>query len=140
MIAVPLSQPDGLAGPLAEVIQFCASCLAASDRPDIQDIGRMKREDTLDALVIDDPPDRKAFVDAPALAGDYRAREYLRAFFIAFFDAAVNIHYIAYLEMRDLFLQTFAFNRVQKFRFHRFISFFSSQHARHDVHLVQNTA
>jgi hypothetical protein len=128
MIAVPLGQPDGLARPLAEVIQFCASCLAASDRPDIQDVRRMQRENAFHTLVIDDPPDREALVNAPAFAGNYRAGKDLRAFLIAFLYAAVNIDYIAYLEMRDLFLQTFALNGVQKFRFHLSISYVSTKH------------
>lgn len=118
MVAVPLCQLDGLAGPLAEVVQFCPPYLAASDRLDIQDVRRMEREDAFHTLVIDDPPDREALVNAPAFAGNYRAGKDLRAFLIAFLYAAVNIDYIAYLEMRDLFLQTFAFNGVQKFRFH----------------------
>ena len=118
MVAVPLCQPDGLAGPLAEVVQFCPPCLAATDRPYVQDVRRVQRENAFHTLVIDDPPDSEALVDAPAFAGNHRAGKDLRAFLIAFLYAAVNIDYIAYLEMRDLFLQTFALNGVQKFRFH----------------------
>ncbi len=78
----------------------------------------MQREDPFHALVIDDSPDREALVNASAFAGYYRACKYLRALFIAFFDTAVNIHYIAYLEVRDIVLETFAFNSIQHFRFH----------------------
>jgi len=78
----------------------------------------MKREDALDALVIDNSPDREAFVNAPPFAGDDRAREDLRTLFVALFDTAVNIDDIAYLEMRDCVLETSAFNSIQQFRFH----------------------
>jgi hypothetical protein len=123
VIAVPLGQLDGFARSLAQVIQLRPSCLAASDRPYIQDVGRMQREDSLDALVIDDSPDREVFVDAPAFARDYRAGKHLRALFVALFDTAVNIHYIAYLEVRDIVLETFAFNSIQYFSFHWFFSY-----------------
>jgi len=118
VIAVPLRQPDGLARSVTQVIQLCPPCFAASDGLDIQDVGRMQREDSLDALVVDDSPDREALVDAPAFAGDYRAREYLRALLVAFFDAAVNVHYIAHLEVGYAALKTLTLYGVQNFSFH----------------------
>jgi hypothetical protein len=78
----------------------------------------MKREDSFDALVIDNPPDGEGFVNAAAPAGDYGAGKYLRALFVTFSDSAVDIHKIAYFEVRFVFLQTFAFNRIQYFCFH----------------------
>jgi hypothetical protein len=102
MFAVPLCEPDRLARSLAQVIKFCTPGFAASYRSDIDDIRRMKREDSFHALVIDDSADREIFVNAPAFAGNHRAGKYLRAFFIAFPDPAVNIHYITYLEVRDI--------------------------------------
>jgi len=109
---VSLREPDGFAGSLAKVIQFCPPCFAASDGPDIDNVGRMEREDSFDTLVIDNPPDCEVFVNASALAGDYGAGEYLRALFVAFSDTAVDIYNIAYFEVRYAFLQTFAFNRI----------------------------
>ncbi len=78
----------------------------------------MKRKDSFDALIINNPPDCEGFVNAAALAGDYGAGKYLRALFVAFFDAAVDIYNIAYFKVRYVFLQTFAFNRIQYFCFH----------------------
>ncbi len=118
MFAVSLSEPDGFAGSLAEVIQFCPPCFSTSNGPDINYIWRVKREDSFDALVIDNPPDCEVFVNAAALAGDYCAGKYLCALFVAFSDAAADIHTIAYFKMRYVFLQTFAFNRIQYFCFH----------------------
>ncbi len=118
MFAVAVGEFDGLAGSLAEEIEFCASCFAASGRLDIDDIGRMKREDTLDALVGDDSADSEGFVDASASAGDYRAGKYLDAFFIAFPDSAAHIYGIAYFKMRYIFLQSFALDSVEYLGFH----------------------
>jgi len=120
--AVSLGELDGFAGSLAEVIQFCPPCFAASDGPDIENVGRIKRENPFHTLVIDNPPNCKGLVNAAALAGDYSAGKYLRALFVTFFDAAVDIYNIAYFEVRFIFLQTFAFNRIQYFGFHSFIS------------------
>jgi len=78
----------------------------------------MKREDSFDALVIDNPPDHEGFVNASALAGDYGSGKDLCTLFVAFFYTAVDIYNIAYFEVRYVFLQTFAFNRIQYFCFH----------------------
>lgn len=118
MLAVPLCQLDGLAGSLTQIIQLCPSLFAASDRLDVHDVGRMYREDTLDAFVVDDSPYREALVDAPAFAGDYRACKYLRTLFVAFFNTAVNVHYIAHLEVGYTALKTLTFYGVQNFSFH----------------------
>ncbi len=112
MGAVPVGESDGFTSSLAEVIQFCSPCFAASDGPDIENVWRMKREDSFDALVIDNPPDCEVFVNAAALAGDYCAGKYLRALFVAFSDTTVDIYNITYFEVRYIFLQTFAFNRI----------------------------
>jgi len=100
MSTVPMSEPDGLAGSPAEIIQFCTSCFAASNGLDIDNIWRMNRENALDALVIDNSPDRKSFVNAPAPAGNYRAGKYLFADFVAFLDKTMDINKIAYFEVR----------------------------------------
>ncbi len=123
MVAVPLSELDGLAGPTTQIIELGSPGLAASDRLDIENIGRVQREDSFDALVTGDSPDGEVFVYAPASAGNNRTGEYLRSLFVALFDTAVNIHYIAYLEVRDIVLETFAFNSIQYFSFHWFFSY-----------------
>ena len=118
MRAVPLGQLDGLARSASQVIKLGASGLAASDRLDIEYVGRVEREDPFDALAADHPPDSEGLANTPALAGDHGAAEYLRAFLLALFDSAANVNDIAYLEVRNLFLETFAFNCIQYFSFH----------------------
>jgi hypothetical protein len=112
VVAVPLSELDGLAGPVTQIIELGPPGFAASNRPDIEDVGRMQREDSFDALVTDHSPDCEGFVYTPAFAGDYRAGKYLSSLFVALFDTAVDLDDIAYLEVRDLALKTFALNGV----------------------------
>jgi len=109
---VPLFEPDGLAGPVTQIIELGSPGLAASDRLDIEDIGRMQREDSFDTLVTDHSPDREVFVNAPTFAGNDRAGKYLRSLFFALFNTAVNLDDITYLEVRGLVLETLAFNGV----------------------------
>ena len=113
MLAVPLRELDRFAGPLTKEVQLGPANLATAGGHDVQHVGRMERELPLDALVGDDPPDGKALVDAATLAGDHRTGENLRAGLVAFLDAAVDVHRIAHLEVRDLFLQTLALNAVK---------------------------
>ena len=82
----------------------------------------MKREDSFDTLVTDHASNREGFVNASTLAGDYSAGKCLGALFVALFYTAMDIYNIAYFEVRYFFLQTFAFNRIQYFCFHWFIS------------------
>ena len=124
MLTVPLGQPDGLAGSLAKVIQLRTSGLAAADWSYVDDIRRVNGEDSLDALVVDDAADREVLVDTPALARDYRAGEYLRAFLVALDDSAMHIDHVTHLEVRYFFLQTFTFNGVQQFSFHWYLLLF----------------
>ena len=78
----------------------------------------MEWEDSFDSLVVDNPPNCEILVNATALAGDYGAGKYLCTLFVAFSDTAVDIYNIAYFKVRYIFLQTFAFNRIQYFCFH----------------------
>ena len=109
---MPLGELDGLAGPTPQIVELGPPGLAASDRLNIEDIGRVQREDSFDSLVTDHSPDREVFVNPTAFAGYHRAGKYLRSLFVALFDPAVNLYDIAYLEMRDLALKTFALNGV----------------------------
>jgi hypothetical protein len=112
VVAVSLGELYGLAGPVPQIVELCPPGLAASDGLDIEDVGRMQREDSFDTLATDHSPDREVFVNAPAFAGDDRAGKYLRSLFVALFDPAVDLDDIAYLEVRDLALKTFALNGV----------------------------
>ena len=112
MAAVPLFEPYGLTGPIAQIIELGSPGLAASDRLDIDDIGRMQWEDSFSALATDHSTDREVFINAPAFACNDRAGKYLRSLFLALFDTAVNLDDITYLEVRDLALKTLAFNAV----------------------------
>ena len=112
MAAVPLFEPYGLTGPVTEIIELGSPGLAASDRLDIEDIGRMQGEDSFDSLVTDHSPDGEVFINAPAFAGNDRAGKYLRSLFLALFNTAVNLDDITYLEVRGFVLKTLAFNGV----------------------------
>ena len=82
----------------------------------------MKRKDSFDTLITDYASDCEGFVNAAAFAGDNGSGKYLSALFFAFFYTAVDVYNITYFEVRYFFLQTFAFNRIQYFCFHWFIS------------------
>lgn len=73
MVAVPLSELDGLAGPATKIIELGPPGLAASYRLDIEDVGRVQREDSFDSFVTDNSPDGKGFVNPPAFARYNRA-------------------------------------------------------------------
>jgi len=112
VVAVPLGEFDGLARPVAQVIELGAPGFAASNRLDIEHIGRMQRKNPLDSLVGDYPPNGEVLVNTPAFAGDYSAGKDLRSLFVALSDPAMDLDDIAYLEVRDLALKTFAFNSI----------------------------
>jgi hypothetical protein len=112
MVAVPLGELDGLAGPIAQIIELGPPGLAASDRLDIEDVWRMQWEDSFDSLVSDDSPDGEGFANPTAFPGYHRAGKYLRSLLVALFDKAVNLDDITYLEVRDLSLKTLALNGV----------------------------
>jgi hypothetical protein len=112
VIAVPLFELDGLAGPLTQVIELGSPGLTASDRLDIDDIRRVQGKDPFDALVTGESPDGEVFVNAPASACNHRTGEYLRSLFVALFNTAVNLDDIAYLEVRDIVFETLALNGV----------------------------
>ncbi len=112
MIAVPLGELDGLAGPLTQIIELGSPGLAASDRLNIDDVRRVQGKYPFDALVSGESPDGEVFINAPAFACNDRAGKYLRSLFVALFNTAVNLYDIAYLEVRDFVLETLALNGV----------------------------
>jgi hypothetical protein len=112
MVAVPLGESDGFAGSLAEEIKLGPAFLTASDRLNIQNVRRVQREDSLHAFVVDDSTDSKALVNTPAFPADHRPGKDLRAFLVALSDPAVNVYHVANLEMRNILLQTLAFNGI----------------------------
>ena len=112
MIAVPLGELDGFAGSLAEVIQFRPAGFAATNRSDIENVGRMNRENPLDSLVINNTSYCEGFVNSPIFAADHRAGKYLCPGFIAFLNPAMDIDDITNLKVRNFILETFALNSV----------------------------
>lgn len=122
MVAVSLGQLYCLTRSLPQEIQLCSSCFAASYGLDVHNIRRIKRKDSLDALIAGKPPHGEHFVDSSAFAGDDRAGEYLDSFLIAFLDFAVHVNYVTYLKIGHIFFQAFDFYRIKQLCFHRSIS------------------
>jgi hypothetical protein len=112
MFAVAMGKFDGLACAFAEEIKFCASGFTASNRLDINDIGRMYRENTLDALFIHNAADSEGFADTVTSAGNNGTGEYLNTLFVALSDFAVDVNNIADFKMRHIFSQAFTFNSI----------------------------
>ena len=123
MFAVAVSKADGFACSLAEVVELCPPCFAASDRPDIDNVRRMQGEDSFDALVIYDSSDSECFADSPASACDYGAGKYLYTLFVALLDAATDVNGIAYFKMGDAFLQARIFDSIKHLGFCHFFGF-----------------
>ena len=113
MFAVFLYELGRFTGSLAEVIQFRSSGLAASSRFDIDDIGRVYGEYPFDAFARDDSADSEGRADAPAFAGDDRARKDTDTFLVAFFDSAMDVNNVPDFKMRKILLQAFAFDLVK---------------------------
>ena len=112
MVTVALREPDGLAGPLTKEIEFCAPCFATSNRLYINNIWRMKRENSLHAFAGHDTPHCESFVNSASFAGNNGAGKYLRSCFVTLFDAAMDIHHIAYLKVRNVLPETLALNGI----------------------------
>jgi hypothetical protein len=118
VFAVAMRQPDPFAGSLSKVIELRTFCFSASNRFDTKDIGRMKREDALDTLVIYDSPNREGLIHAAPLSCDYCAGEDLGTLPVAFFYSRTHINHIAYFKMRYIFPETFALNSIKHPVFH----------------------
>jgi hypothetical protein len=81
-------------------------------------------ENTLDTLVVDYPPDSEVFINAASLSADHGAYKYLNPLFVTFSDLTADLDDIAYLEVRNIFFQTFAFNGIKYCTIHWSISNF----------------
>ncbi len=112
MFAVTFRKLYALAASLSEIIKFGPFALAAAYSLNINHIGTMKREYSLNTFVVDDAPNCEHLVYTAAFAGNYSAGEDLNAFFIAFVYFAVHIDRIAYLEVRKFIFQTLFFNSI----------------------------
>jgi hypothetical protein len=109
---VPLAKPYGLAAAFTKVKQLSAADFTASNRYNIDYVGRMKRENTLDSLVGDKPPYGECLIDTATLAGNHDTAEYLNTGFVAFLDPAMHFDIVANLKVRHLRLQALAFNSI----------------------------
>src|SRR5262249_6903371 len=78
-LGLALAQAGGLADPVAEVVELGAADLAGALDLDLGDLGRVKREDALDPLALDDAADGEHLAHPLALAGDHDALEDLHA-------------------------------------------------------------
>ena len=108
----------GLAGTLAQEIEFCASGLAGADRDNIHYVWRVDGENSFDTFPRDDPADGEYLVNAVSFAGDDGAREGLNAFLVAFNDFTADVNNISHAEKGDVLLQRFALNNVQHIGLH----------------------
>jgi len=109
---VLLGQSYGFAGPLSQVVQLRAFGFAAAQRSDVEDIGTMQREDTLNTFVADDSANCEHLVYATTLAGDDSAGEDLYPLLVALDNPAMYIYRITDFEMRNLVLEALAFDRI----------------------------
>ena len=112
VVAMPMCQFGSLAGPLPQKIKLGPAFLTAPDRLNVQHVRRMQRENALHTFVIDDSPNGKGFINTPAFPADHRPGKDLRALLVALPDPTVNVHHVPNLEMRDIVLQTRAFNGI----------------------------
>jgi hypothetical protein len=119
MFAEFVSEFDGLAGALAEIIEFCTPFFAALDWLNGNNVRRMQRKDSFYAFIADDSADGKEAVYAAASACNYCAGKDLDTLFIAFLDFAVDVNGIADLKVRNIFLKTFTFNSIEQFSLHK---------------------
>lgn len=102
MFRTPLRKFNALAGAVSEVVELCSSRPSAANRFYIDDIGRMYREDSFNALIIDDSADGESFVRSAASSGNDCSAEYLDTSLVSFFDFTMHINHIAYFEVRKL--------------------------------------
>ena len=118
MFAMSLCKSYGFSGSITKEIKFRTSGFSASDRLYVDDVGAVQWENTLDTLVVDYPSDSERFINAATLSADHGAYKYLNPLFVAFSDLTVDLDDIAYLEVRNIFFQTFVFNRIKYCSFH----------------------
>ena len=118
MFAVTLSEFYAFSASLAQEVKFCASCFSASDGSYVNDVRRMDRKDSFDALVAYDTSDSESLVYSASPAGNDGSAEGLDTGFGAFNDAALHFDDIAYFKIRHFFLEALIFDRVQKFCLH----------------------
>ncbi len=102
MCAVSVWKSYGFTDAVAEEVELCTSCLAASYGHNVYDVRRMNWEHTFDTFISDYAANGESFIDSTTLAADSGAAEYLNTCFFTFLDPAVNLYGIAYLEIRDL--------------------------------------
>jgi len=104
MVAVSLSESDPFAGSLAKIIEFGSPRFTAPHRPYVDNVGRMKGENSFHSFVGDRSANRKHLIDASSFSADNGAGKYLYPFFITFFDFTVHLHNITNFKMWYLFL------------------------------------
>lgn len=117
-LAAALAQPNGLADPVAEIVQLGPPGNALALDLDLADSRRVQWELPLDALALHDPANGERLAATGARAGNHRAIEDLRPLFVAFQDADMHVHRVADLKRRQLRLQARLLDLGQDFLTH----------------------
>src|SRR3954452_7821507 len=96
-----LGDTGGFTATVTKVVQLRAANGATAHDLDGVDIGRIDRENALDAFAVGNLADREALLEAAAVAGDADALIGLHAGALAFLDLHVHDHRVARLEVRN---------------------------------------
>jgi len=99
MVDAKLTNLPSLANALAQVVQLGAADLAATTNNDINDVGRMIKEGSLDAFVGHDAANGELLVHAATATGNDDSVEDLHALLLSFDNAAVYVHGVADVEL-----------------------------------------
>src|SRR5262249_21134305 len=98
--ALPLTQTDGFADAVAEIVEFRAAGHAGSLDFHLGDFRRMERELALHAFAGNDAADGEHFPGTAARAGDDRSAKNLDSLILAFENSRVDIHRVTDGELR----------------------------------------
>lgn len=109
MFCPSLRKFNAFSAAVPEIIEFCPSGFAASDRFDVDHIRRIDWEYPFDAFVAYNTANGEVLVHAAAAFGDYNTGKNLDAALVAFLDFAMYVNDITYLKVWLLILDIFLF-------------------------------
>jgi len=102
-------EPCRFARSLAQVVETCATDLAAAKDLELLDSRRVEREDSLDADAVRDLADCESCAAAAAVDFNYYAFKGLKTFFFTFDNFALEAHSVADMDLGQVFTQTSLF-------------------------------